>query len=95
MPKEFAFEVHGKVQGVYFRKNTQAKGKELGLVGWCMNTKSGTVVGVAQGDDDTQLENLKHWLANVGSKASRIDRCDITKEREIPKLTFSDFGIKK
>lgn len=29
-----SFEVHGRVQGVFFRKHTQKKAKELGLVGW-------------------------------------------------------------
>lgn len=30
-------KVHGKVQGVFFRKYTQRKAMELGLVGWVKN----------------------------------------------------------
>jgi acylphosphatase len=41
----FTFEVSGRVQGVFFRKHTQAKAKELGLVGFVFNHPSGTVRG--------------------------------------------------
>ena len=34
--------------GVFFRKYTQKKAQELGLVGWVMNTDKGTVKGEAQ-----------------------------------------------
>ena len=43
------FEIHGKVQGVFFRKYTHAQAKKLHLVGWVKNTSHGTVVGVAEG----------------------------------------------
>lgn len=38
-----------QVQGVFFRKYTQQRATQLGLVGWCRNTESGTVKGEAQG----------------------------------------------
>ncbi|XP_060575297.1 acylphosphatase-1-like [Ruditapes philippinarum] len=38
------FEVFGKVQGVFFRRYTQKKAKELHIVGWVMNTHRGTVL---------------------------------------------------
>jgi acylphosphatase len=38
-----------QVQRVYFRKYTQQKAQQLGLVGWVMNTPQGTVVGEVQG----------------------------------------------
>ena len=43
------YEVYGKVQGVFFRKYTAAEAKKLKLVGWVMNTESGTVKGQMQG----------------------------------------------
>lgn len=39
------FEVSGRVQGVSFRKHTKAKADELRLMGWCRNTRRGTVEG--------------------------------------------------
>ncbi|KAJ7988638.1 hypothetical protein DPEC_G00311290 [Dallia pectoralis] len=48
------FEIFGRVQGVFFRKYTQAEGKKLGLVGWVKNTKAGTVQGQLQGPKNKQ-----------------------------------------
>ena len=45
----FTFEIHGRVQGVFFRKHTEATAKRLGLSGFCRNTEHGTVQGHAQG----------------------------------------------
>ena len=45
--ERFDFRVLGKVQGVFFRKNTQKTAKELGLNGWVRNEADGTVTGAA------------------------------------------------
>lgn len=39
------FEITGRVQHVHFRMYTEAKATELGLTGWCRNTRYGTVEG--------------------------------------------------
>ncbi|CAH1109736.1 unnamed protein product [Psylliodes chrysocephalus] len=46
------FEVFGKVQGVFFRKNTEKEANNLGVRGWCMNTQKNTVKGVIQGSPE-------------------------------------------
>ncbi len=61
----FEFEIFGKVQKVFFRKYTQQKAQELGLVGWVKNTKAGTVVGSAQGAKE-QMDKFKTWLMTKG-----------------------------
>jgi len=43
------FEVHGRVQGVFFRASTEEKARCLGLTGWVMNSPTGTVKGQVQG----------------------------------------------
>lgn len=88
------FEVFGKVQGVYFRKRTQEQGNVLGLKGWCMNTDKGTVVGNMQGTPDKILR-MKNWLKFKGSPKSRIDRAEFTNEQVIPRVSYSEFTIKK
>ncbi|XP_076684850.1 acylphosphatase-1 [Andrena cerasifolii] len=88
------FEVHGIVQGVFFRKYTQKRGKELDLKGWCMNTDNGTVVGRLEGDKD-KVEEMKHWLRYTGSPQSAIDKAEFRNEKEISNTTFSNFDIKK
>lgn len=60
-----SFEVFGKVQGVFFRKHTQAKAMYLKLVGWVENTSRGTVVGACQGPYE-RLHEMLQWLENVG-----------------------------
>ncbi|MCS5639818.1 MAG: acylphosphatase, partial [Candidatus Marinimicrobia bacterium] len=39
--------IAGRVQGVWFRKYTQNKARELGLTGWVCNEANGTVALVA------------------------------------------------
>ena len=54
-------EVTGKVQGVFFRKNTKAQADMLGLTGWVRNTKVGTVAFLIAGDDPA-LAAMQQWL---------------------------------
>ncbi len=51
--------VAGKVQGVFFRANTQDRAKELGLTGWVRNTPDDTVVAIVEGDK----ENVEKLIA--------------------------------
>jgi len=87
------FEVFGKVQGVYFRAYTQKKAKELQLVGWVLNTERNTVLGEAQGQK-TKIQEMRHWLTNVGSPSSKIDKCEIV-ESSIEVLTYTSFIVRK
>ena len=70
------FIIHGKVQGVFFRKHTKQQGTRLGLRGWCMNTPEGTVVGEANGSR-AAIEQLSRWLSEVGSPKSKIKQAQI------------------
>ena len=53
--------VRGKVQGVWFRGNTQAQARKLGLTGYAHNLPDGRVEVVACGRSD-KLQVLKDWL---------------------------------
>jgi len=90
--KTVDFEVFGKVQQVFFRKCTQEQGKLLGLRGWCQNTPKGTVVGAIQGPPE-KVSEMRTWLKNVGSPASRIDKVEFTNENYINDYTYTDFEI--
>ncbi|KAL6424057.1 hypothetical protein ACFW04_009746 [Cataglyphis niger] len=96
MPRMLAvdFEVFGIVQGVFFRKYTQKRGKELGLKGWCMNTSNGTVIGHLEGKK-SQVEEMKQWLRHTGSPHSRIDKAEFRNEKEISQPSFTNFEIRK
>ena len=54
-------EVSGKVQGVFFRKNTKAQADMLGLTGWVRNTKAGTVEFFFAGENSA-LAAMQQWL---------------------------------
>ncbi|XP_020841929.1 acylphosphatase-1 isoform X4 [Phascolarctos cinereus] len=88
------YEIFGKVQGVFFRKYTQAEGKKLGLVGWVQNTDQGTVQGQIQGPT-VQVQIMQEWLKTKGSPKSRIDKAKFHNEKVIPKLEHKDFQIVK
>uniref|UniRef100_A0A7N4NSY7 Acylphosphatase n=2 Tax=Sarcophilus harrisii TaxID=9305 RepID=A0A7N4NSY7_SARHA len=88
------YEIFGKVQGVFFRKYTQAEGKRLGVVGWVQNTDQGTVQGQLQGPT-VQVRVMQEWLKTKGSPKSRIDKAKFHNERVIPKLEYKDFQIVK
>lgn len=75
--KLLKFEVHGKVQGVFFRKHTQETASALGLCGYVENTAAGTVRGEAHGAE-AGLASLRDWLRTKGSPKSRIDRATFT-----------------
>lgn len=72
--KGFSFQIHGKVQGVFFRKYTERRAHELGLSGWVANAPDGTVKGQVFGSDDEKLQEMKRWLQETGSPKCRIDK---------------------
>ena len=63
--------VTGQVQGVWFRRNTQEKARELGITGWVRNESDGTVTVVAEGNDKLLIK-LAKWL-EIGSPDANVD----------------------
>ncbi|XP_077587053.1 acylphosphatase-1 [Stigmatopora nigra] len=88
------YEVFGKVQGVFFRKYTQAQGKKLGLVGWVQNTSTGTVQGQLQGPRKKVTE-MQQWLKSTGSPKSQITKAEFKNEKMVVNLEHSSFDIVK
>ncbi|XP_030377241.1 acylphosphatase-1 [Scaptodrosophila lebanonensis] len=87
------FEVYGKVQGVYFRKHAEQKAKSLGLRGWCMNTKEGTVKGYIEGPIRS-IYVMKEWLKNTGSPMSDIKKTEFSTPRKSREYGFVSFTIR-
>jgi acylphosphatase len=71
--------ISGKVQGVWFRAETQKAAVRFGVNGWVKNKKDGTVEAVAEGDK-RDVTSLVNWC-NTGSPLSRVDKVDVTWER--------------
>ena len=88
------FEVFGKVQGVFFRKHTEKKAKQLGLQGWCMNTMVGTVKGQLEGPLN-ELHEMIEWLQHRGSPKSRIDKATFSDIKQLSEHKSKNFIIKR
>lgn len=72
--KRLHARVHGMVQGVFFRANTEDVATGLGLTGWVCNMPDGSVAVLAEGDEE-RLKQLLTWL-NRGPRHARVDRVD-------------------
>lgn len=69
--------VHGKVQGVYFRRFVKDAAREIGeLNGWVENLKDGTVHVVVSGASDRVEALVAH--CHEGPRRARVDRIEKT-----------------
>jgi len=83
-------KVIGKVQGVFFRKSTYDKAKELGLVGWVKNDEDGSVLAEIEGDREG-VQALEAWMKE-GPEGAIVDGF---LEEEIEERGYSEFKIVK
>ncbi|MBI3032163.1 acylphosphatase [Candidatus Woesearchaeota archaeon] len=81
--------VHGRVQGVFYRRHTLQKAIELGIKGFVQNKDDGAVYIEAEGTID-QLKKLIEWCKQ-GPDAAKVDKIEV-KEDSIKQ--YHDFIIK-
>ena len=81
--------VTGKVQGVYFRQNTQLTAKEHGATGWVRNLPDGRVEAVIEGNEKT-VKAVVDWCRQ-GPPAARVDGIEVRDEKYSGE--FSTFEI--
>jgi len=67
-------EVHGRVQGVFFRDFAKREADKLGLTGWVRNTNNNSVEVVAEGEK-SQLRKLI-IACKKGSPLAKVDKVD-------------------
>jgi len=87
--KRFRVIISGRVQGVYFRANTQRQALSLGLSGWVKNRADGRVETVFEGAED-KVEQMLAWC-KTGHPPARVDRVGYTEEDADG--SFNDFKI--
>ena len=73
--------IHGRVQGVCFRLETQKAAHQYGVVGWVRNLPDGNVEAVMEGLREA-VEALLNWCGQ-GPRLARVDKVDITQESYI------------
>jgi len=81
--------VSGKVQGVFFRYNTQRQARKLGLVGWVWNLPDGRVEAVFEGEK-ARIEKIIEWIKQSPG-FSRVEKVEV--KWETPTNEFKDFRI--
>lgn len=81
--------VSGKVQGVWFRAETQKQAEKLGLIGWVRNLEDGRVEVVACGEPEA-LAALHQWLQHGPARAEVKEVI----KNEIEPSAFSGFEIR-
>lgn len=67
----YELKITGKVQGVGFRYFAQQKANEIGITGWVKNSRDGSVLVVAQGDE-TDLNTFIDYL-QIGPTRARVE----------------------
>ncbi len=82
--------VKGKVQGVFFRKNTKQIADDLNISGWVKNTDEGHVEIFAQAFED-EVEKFIHWCKQGPSKAD-VENVEIKDAK--PDNSINHFSIK-
>jgi acylphosphatase len=70
--------VNGRVQGVYFRAETQDQAVALGLTGWVKNRPDRSVEAVAEGSLE-KIEKLIDWCRQ-GSPRAEVSDVNVTWE---------------
>jgi len=89
MPKRLECLIFGRVQLVMFRDFAQRKARSLGLVGTVKNLPGGSVLAIAEGEE----EKLNQWLEHLkkGPIIAEVERV----ETKWPEATgeFKDFKI--
>ena len=81
--------IRGRVQGVFFRYETQTVARQLGLFGWVKNLYDGSVETIAEGPKE-KLEKFIQWC-HKGPARAKVESVEIKWEN--PTGEFKSFTI--
>lgn len=82
--------VSGRVQGVFFRAETQRAANGLRLTGWVRNMSDGRVEALFEGEDQ-DVDKMLEWC-RVGPPAARVK--EVLMEEETYLGEFNTFSIR-
>jgi acylphosphatase len=68
--------IRGRVQGVFFLAETQARARKLGLKGWVKNTREGDVAVLLAGPEEA-VRSMQNWL-KISPPLARVDSVELT-----------------
>jgi acylphosphatase len=78
--------VRGRVQGVFFRAETQARARSLGLSGWARNADDGSVEAVFEGEPE-RVESMIEWCRR-GPSGARVEDVEVDYEEPVGESGF-------
>ena len=67
--------ISGRVQGVFFRAETQHAAEGFGVLGWVRNKRDGTVEAVFEGRQQ-DVDAMLNWCRQ-GPRMSRVDEVKV------------------
>ena len=82
--------ISGRVQGVFFRAETQRAAKGFNLTGWVRNMADGRVEVLFEGEDKN-IDKMIAWC-HIGPPAAQVQ--EVLIEEKSYTGEFNDFGIK-
>ncbi len=82
--------ISGRVQGVFFRAETQRAAIGLNLTGWVRNLSDGRVEAVFEGED-ANVDKMLAWCQH-GPPAARVQ--EVIFDDQTYSGEFSNFGVK-
>jgi acylphosphatase len=68
--------ISGRVQGVFFRVETQRAAERFGVCGWVRNRRDGTVEAVFEGEQHA-VDAALNWCQQ-GPGMARVDEVDVS-----------------
>jgi acylphosphatase len=82
--------IRGRVQGVFFRAETQRAAIGFNLTGWVRNMSDGRVEALFEGKDEN-VDKMLGWC-HIGPPAARVK--EVLTEEETYIGEFRDFSVK-
>jgi acylphosphatase len=70
--KTLRLEIHGRVQGVFFRDSMRREAQRLGITGWVRNRNDGSVEAAVQGEP-AAVDAIVRW-SHQGPQHAWIER---------------------
>lgn len=71
--------VTGRVQGVFFRSETEYEAQERGVTGWVRNLRDGRVEAVFEGEEERVKELIE--FCRRGPRGAKVTHVDVIWER--------------
>lgn len=81
--------ISGRVQGVFYRMETQRAAHRIGVYGWVRNLADGTVEAVFEGEQD-KVDAALQWC-HQGPSNSRVEEVEVDWQDYTGE--FSDFRV--